>query len=145
MSAEDRALIDTNVLLYAGDQDSKYYPAANALCAAAVAGDVSACVSPQVLLEYVSIITNPKRVANAITAAEAWEDVDEFLAAFSLITPGPDHVERIVPLAKDLGIKGPEVFDLAIAATMLGAGVGTVYTYDSTVFSRVPGITVRTP
>ena len=59
MSAEDRALIDTNVLLYAGDQDSKYYPAANALCAAAAAGDVSACIAPQVLLEYVSIVTNP--------------------------------------------------------------------------------------
>ena len=145
MSAEDRALIDTNVLLYAGDQDSKYYAAANSLCEAAAAGDVSACITPQVLLEHVSIITNPKRVANAIRAQEAWEDVDEFLAAFPLITPGPGLVERIVSLAKELGIKGPEVFDLAIAATMLGAGVSTVYTYDSTVFSRVSGIQVRTP
>jgi toxin-antitoxin system PIN domain toxin len=145
MSADDRALIDTNVLLYAADQDSPQHEASIALYRAATSGQIAACVTAQVLLEYVAVVTNPRRVANAIAAEEAWRDAEVFLDVFSLIEPRPDHVERLVALAKSLGVKGPEVFDLAIAVTMLGAGVSTVYTYDSRLFGRVRGITVREP
>jgi hypothetical protein len=37
------------------------------------------------------------------------------------------------------------VFDLALAVTVLDAGVSIVYAFDTSVFSRVPGLTARVP
>ena len=56
-----------------------------------------------------------------------------------------DHLERVVDLARKLQIGRADVLNLSTAATMIGAGVDTVYTFDSSVFSRVAGITVRSP
>jgi hypothetical protein len=97
------------------------------------------------LQEYFAVTTNPRRVRAATTIAEAWDDVETFLANFRLIQPLPDHVNRLMALGRTLDVKGPELFDLSIAVTGLGADVHTVYTFDDKIFSKVPGITVRTP
>ena len=144
MSAE-RALIDTNVLVYSSDSTSPHNPASTALLAAAQTGSFLGCVSPQILLEFVSVVTNPKRVASARAADEAWMAAEAFAQAFELVVPPIDLFARVATLGRTLGMKAQEVFDLAIGITAVEAGVGIVYTYDSTVFSRVPGLIVREP
>jgi predicted nucleic acid-binding protein len=54
-------------------------------------------------------------------------------------------VARVSSLGTMLGTRAQDVFDLAIAVTALESDVRTIYSYDSTVFSRVPGVTVREP
>jgi predicted nucleic acid-binding protein len=137
------ALVDTNVLVYAGDNLSMHYEASRKLRDSADGANL--CVAPQVILEYVATVTNPKRVAKASSIGDAWADAELFLSAFRLIAPGPDHLSRVTSLAKSLGIGRALVYDLALAVTMLDAGISTVYTFDDTVFSKVPGITVKTP
>jgi len=110
-----------------------------------LAGEIAACVTPQVLLEYVAVVTSAKRVTTPVGADEAWAAASRIASVFEVLDQGPDFVTNLVVQGRALGIGGPQVFDLAIALTALGAGIGTVYTYDSTVFSKVPGITVREP
>lgn len=143
MSDEPLALVDTNVLVYACDELSLHYEASRNLRDSATGRGL--CITPQVILEYVSIVTNPKRVASVSSVADAWADAEMFLRAFQLIVPSPDHAHRVVSLAKTLGIGRAQVYDLALAVTALDARVTTVYTYDSTVFSKVPGIIVKEP
>jgi len=144
MSAE-RVLIDTNVLVYATDTASPHCPASSALLGAVAAGSFLACVAPQVLLEFVSVVTSPKRVASARTAEEAWLVADSFAQSFDVLAPPADLYQRASVLGRSLGLRTQDVFDLAIAVTALGSSVGIIYSYDPAVFSRVPGITVRVP
>ena len=143
MSDEAPALVDTNVLVYAGDHLSPNHEASRRLRDSADGSRL--CIAPQVILEYVATVTNPKRVARASGVADAWADAETFLSAFRLIVPERDHLSRVVAFAKTLEIGRAHVYDLALAVTMLDAGVTTIYTYDDTVFSKVPGITVKTP
>jgi len=145
MSAEGSALIDTNVLLYAADKKAERHEPSRRLRDAGAAGEIALSVTAQILLEYVSVITSPKRVATPSSVEDAWTDVEQFASVFSVLEPPGDLVARAIALGRELGIRGPHVFDLAIAVTMLGAGVSTVYTYDSGVFARVEGITAREP
>lgn len=143
----DPALIDTNVLVYATDPAVPQHADAESLCNRALAGDVEACVTPQVLLEFFATVTNPKRVANPRTPAVAWGEVAKFRAALPVLATPIDLVDRVRSLAEPLGIRAQDIFDVQIAATMLAQAqpVTRIYTYDPAVFGRVPGITVLTP
>ncbi len=44
-----------------------------------------------------------------------------------------------------VGVTSNGIFDLAIAATALANGIDTIYTYDDSVFGRVPGLRVLSP
>jgi predicted nucleic acid-binding protein len=98
-----------------------------------------------VLFEYVSVITSPKRVAAPRMPEEAWAEVAKLAAVFPLVLPPLDHVTRVEALARQVRHRGAEVFDLAIAATMLAAGIQEIFTFDGAVFGRVPGVMVRAP
>jgi predicted nucleic acid-binding protein len=144
MSAE-RVLVDTNVFVYATDTDSPHCPAASAFLEAVASGRFLGCVTPQVLLEFVSVVTNPKRVVAVRTAEEAWAAADAFAASLTMIVPPEDLYARASALARSLKLAKQDVFDLAIAITALHGDVSVVCTFDTSVFSRVPGMVARTP
>ena len=139
------ALLDTNVLIYASDKTSLFHGVCRELRAGGTTGRHALCVTPQVLLEYVAVVTNPRRVVAPRTPAEAWAEVGKLRCAFAVILHAPTYLDKLEQLATILQPKGAEVFDLSIAATMLAAGINEIYTYDSAVFGKVPGLVVRTP
>ena len=55
-------LVDTNVLVYALDADAPHHAVARALLEAAREGSSSLYVTPQILCEFYSIVTNARRV-----------------------------------------------------------------------------------
>jgi predicted nucleic acid-binding protein len=144
MSAE-RVLIDTNVFVYAMDAASPRCAAASTFLDDVTSGGFFGCIAPQVLFELVSVVTNPKRVASVRTAQEAWAVADSLADALAMLTPPANLYFQMSELGRSLGVKAQDVFDLSLAITALDAGVSVVYTFDPAVFSRVSGITVRTP
>jgi predicted nucleic acid-binding protein len=144
-SARERALLDTNLLVYAGDTRSQQHADSKALRMAAARGEIEAFVTTQILLEYVSVVTNPKRTASPIGSAAAWIEVNRFMTAFPVLSPTSDDIREVGRLAESLNVSGPNIFDLSIAATALRAEVSIIYTYDDATFSRIPGLTVRKP
>jgi predicted nucleic acid-binding protein len=103
------------------------------------------CITAQVLLEFVSVVTNPKRLASARTATDAWTVADSFAGALTMISATPNLYARASAMGRSLNLARQDVFDLAIAITALEASVTTIYSFDMSVFSKVPGITVRVP
>ena len=138
------AIFDTNVLIYASDATAPQHEACRSLRDQVEDGALQGGVTPQILLEYVSLITT-KRVAVPRSLKEAWDEVAALASVFTVIEPSGEFMQRLQALAPIVKPRGPEVYDMAIAATALAAGVNLIYSCDSTVFNRVPGITVREP
>ncbi len=144
-SDRERAILDTNVLVYASDVRAPQHDDSKALRTAAARGDIEGFVTIQIMLEYVSVITSPKRVASPVSVGAAWAEASRIMAAFPVLSPIEDDIRQVGRLAESLNISGPKIFDLSIAVTALRAGVSIIYTYDDAIFSRVIGLTIRRP
>ena len=144
-SVDERAIIDTNVLVYAADARAPQHAAAEALRDAAARGEFMGYLTTQVVLEFVSVVTSPKHVASPRSVAEAWAEVRRLTTAFPVLTLEDDAIRTVAQLSEDLGVKGADIFDLAIAATALRSGINITYTFDARLFSRVPGLEAREP
>ena len=133
-----RAIIDTNVLVYAADARAPQHAAAQALRDTAAHGEFIGHLTTQVVLEFVSVVTSPRRVASPRGITEAWAEIRRLTTAFPVLTLEDGDIRTVAELSENLGVKGADVFDLAIAATALRSGVNVVYTFDPRVFARVP-------
>ncbi len=58
--------------------------------------------------------------------------------------PGRDSGRRLLALAESLGVSGPRIVDLQIAAIAREHGAREIWTHDGR-FLRVPGLIVRDP
>lgn len=140
-----RVLLDTNVLVYASDSGSPYHAACAALQEKALRKEIEACISPQILYEYFAGVTNPNTAARPLTIDEALSDVERLAQAYPLIFPPADTHVQVVQLVRTTGLAARHVHDVHLAATMIGNGVSTIYTYDTKSSGKIPGLTVLQP
>jgi predicted nucleic acid-binding protein len=143
----DLALVDTNVLIYSPLEADSHHQASKSLMERAQDGDANLCVAPPVLSEFFSAITNPRQVSSPYTAEEALTEIEAFISlpGLALLPVPADVVGRWTALVRQRPVIGPAVFDLQIAATMLGNGVRRIYTFNRADFERIPGLEVLTP
>ena len=122
MSVEP-GIVDTNVLVYALDADAPQHAAARALLDAARNASATLFVTSQILCEFYSIVTNPRRVPKPRAPADALTAISGFLA-FLQVLPVPAHaVDGLLNLLRRHPVTGGDVFDLQIVATMQANGV----------------------
>lgn len=136
--------VDANVLVYAAIADDPRHKAAKDLL---MDPGGTLHISPQIITEFYSTITSPKRVAAPYPPLEAIEFLETLL--------GYEHVSvlpitaaasvRLLELLRDREVKGPQVFDLQIAATMLAHGVTRLFTYNGSDFKQIPDLEVLEP
>lgn len=99
------------------------------------------------MTEFFSVVTDARRVSPARTPEDALKAIDDLLAlpGLSLIPVPLDVISRIADLVREHPITDGAIFDLQIAATMLGNGVRCVYTYNRSDFEKVQGLDILTP
>ena len=147
-TAEPLALLDTNVLVYAADAASEFHTDAKRLRDQGIEGTLPLAVSPQVLMEFFAVITNPRRVEHPRSPEEARIEVEKYLHATTIrkIHPGTDITERVLALLQaHPEITRQQIFDCHLAATMLTNRVTRIYTYNADDFRHFAGIEVLTP
>ena len=137
MSAE-AALLDTNVLIYALDPKSPFHAESRALLESARLSDAALCVTPQIIGEFYSVVTDRRRVPQPRTSSEALDAIEQILAlpGIALLPTPVDSVERWTKLARQHPLTGPAIYDLQLVATLQAYEVQTVYTYNRTDFDR---------
>ncbi len=140
-------MLDTNVLVYAFYRDAPQHAAAFRLLEQAQNEGASLCVAPQVLAEFFSVVTNPRRVSSPFAPREALEELDNIQALPGMtVLPVPvDVVNRWTELVRRHPVTGRKVFDVQLIATMLGNGVKKMYTFNVTDFESFADIEVITP
>jgi predicted nucleic acid-binding protein len=108
---------------------------------------VTLYVTSQILCEFYSVITNPRRVADPSSSAEALQIVSALLALPGIrILPNPARtVTILMELLRRRPVTGGEVFDLQIVATMKANNVQRIYTFNAGDFQVFPELTVVVP
>lgn len=147
MITSELSLLDTNILVYAADETSVYHQDAIILREKGLRGEIPLCICPQVLTEFFAIVTDPRRVNNPRTPAEARSEIKKYIQSKNIlkIYPGPDIIKRILDLLTRYEVSKQEIFDLQLVATMLANNVVRIYTYNQDDFSRYPEIEVLSP
>src|SRR5690348_951066 len=87
MSVEP-GVVDANVLVYALDADDLRHAASRALLAAARDASATFYVTSQILCEFYSIVTNPRRVPKPCSAMEAVAAISDLLTYLHVL-PAP--------------------------------------------------------
>ena len=118
-------ILDANILAYAVNADAPQHAASRALLEAARNPSIALYVTSQILCEFYSLITNPRRVAVASSPTSALRMISAILAFPGLhVLPTPARaVVGWMELLQRHPVTGGDVFDLQIVATMQANGV----------------------
>lgn len=140
-------VFDTNVLVYAVDEDSPFHAPCRARVLSARDVPSSALLTWNVCYEFLRVTTHPRGPMSPWTPKEAWE----FLAAlftspgFGLLVATSRHgTELARTLAELPNIRGNLLHDLHTAVLMREHGVSRICTRD-TDFHLFPFLTVVDP
>jgi predicted nucleic acid-binding protein len=143
----DPGILDANVLVYAVDADSPQHAISRALLDAASDPSVTLYVTSQILCEFYSVVTNPRRVRTVSSSAQALNIISAMLALPGLfVLPTPARaVAGWMQLLQRHPVTGGDIFDLQIVATMQANGIQRIYTFNTADFQIFPELAVLTP
>lgn len=129
MTISDALLFDTNILVYAHNQDSPFHNKSLSLVNRVITGEIKGILTQQNLLEFYSIITDQRRITKPLSVVKAQELVEDYLKLpFDVIAPGKETIKILSLLCQKNKIKNGQVFDAYIVATMLSHQIKNIVT-----------------
>lgn len=133
-------LVDLNLLLYAVDERSPRHDAARSWVEAALSGPGTVALAWIVLVGFVRLSTRAAVFEQPLTAAEALDLVDGWLArpSTTVVHPTPRHAAVLRELLEPLGTAGNLTTDAHLAALAIEHGAQLCSTDAD--FSRFPGV-----
>ena len=113
-------VLDANILVYAVEAGAPQHAISRALIEAARDPAAVLYLTSQVLCEFYSVVTNPRRVARPRSPAEALGAISVLLALPGIrLLPTPARaVAGWMALLQRHPVTGRDVFDLQLVATM---------------------------
>jgi predicted nucleic acid-binding protein len=132
----DRVFIDTNVLVYASRPTAPEHVAARAALARIEATDCAVWITPQILREYLAVVTRPQATAPPLPMATAIADVRRFQSSFAVADEGPANLERLLELLAAYPGAGKQVHDANLVAAMLVHGIHRPLTFNAVDFQH---------
>jgi predicted nucleic acid-binding protein len=141
--ADERAVIDTNILAYAYDKSE---PKRRKICERFVRsgfeGEPRYCVSNQILGELYMVLT--RKVGKPLPKEQASLLVSAFVESQNWGKLNYNHL-TVKHALEDLMTINTSYWDILIAETMKEAGVRTLYTENEKDFLEIPWIKVVNP
>lgn len=118
-------LLDANLLLYARDEASGQHQAAREWLSEQLNGPARVGLPWPSLLAFVRIATHPRASASPLSPADAWLQVEEWLAAGPAWIPAPTerHAELVGGLVRRYELRGNLVPDAHLAALAVEHGL----------------------
>lgn len=137
--------LDTNLLVYAHQNDSPWREQAINAIRPVVEGRTPWALPWPVVHEFYGVVTH-KRFKVPSTPAEALGMLRALIASptVQLIGESPGHFDVLAELIEKARINGPTVHDARIAAICISHGVRELWSVDRD-FSRFPALRVRNP
>jgi toxin-antitoxin system PIN domain toxin len=138
--------IDTDILLYASEQESPHHERVKKFLEARGEDPDLLCLSWVTLMGYQRIATHPSIFRNPLSAQQAWENVTNLLALprCRVITEQQGFQQEYERVSQAIGVKGNLVPDAHLAAILQQHGVSKIYTAD-TDFRKFEFLTVVNP
>ena len=145
MMSVEPGIVDANVLVYAFDTEAPQHLASRTLLDAARTGSTTLYVTSQVLCEFYSVVTNPRRVSKPRSAGDAIAAIVSLLGFLHVLPIPARAVEGWLDLLRRRPVFGGAIFDLQLTAAMLANGVQRIYTYNTEDFDSFEELTVVKP
>lgn len=143
MKISDPLLFDTNVLVYAHNEQSLFHKQALALVSEVVKGNLHTVLAHQNLLELYSIITDKRRVSKPLSGKQAFDLIrNYFNSPFKIIFPTYQTIDILSSVCQDIKIKNGQIFDAYLMATMLSNKIKKLVTANIDDFKYFRGIEV---
>jgi predicted nucleic acid-binding protein len=137
VTAPDRVMLDTNVLLAATDEGRPEHRDALTVVNKWAAGHTGLCTSGQVLREYLAVATRPvEKNGLGLKLPDALGNVRAIRERTTLLTEDSKVTDRLLGLLADVDCRGKQVHDANLVATMLVHGIGTIVTMNLGDFAR---------
>jgi toxin-antitoxin system PIN domain toxin len=122
--------IDTNLLLYAANEDCDEHGAATTLVRQALNRPADWIVADQVYFELYRLLRNPAVLERPLSASQAWESVDFYRhqSGWMHCCYETSFMSEIIQLLKSEQLPPRRTFDLVLAITLKKHGVKRFYT-----------------
>jgi len=133
-------IVDANILVYAMAIDAPQYAAARALLDGARDDPATLYVTSQILCEFYSVVTNPRRVTQT-----PCKRLPGSSRSCTCCRSPPGAVEGWMDLLRLRPVTGADIFDLQLVATMLANDVSRIYTFNGSDFAAFSELAVLTP
>jgi predicted nucleic acid-binding protein len=134
--AAEPVFVDTNVLVYATRPSTAQHAAAKGALTRLEAEGSTLWISPQVLREYLAVVTRAQTTAPALSVSDAIDDVRRFRASFDVAGEGPEVLDRLLDLLGAGHGSGRHVHDANMVATMIEHGIRRLLTFNASDFRR---------
>ncbi len=138
-------LVDANLLIYAKSRDSEYHGPARQWLEETINLGARVGLPWPSLLAFLRITTNSRIFEQPLRPADAWTQIDEWLALDNTWVPAPteQHAALLGTLFRSTSIGGNLVPDAHLAALAMEHGLELLST--DTDFARFPGLRWRNP
>lgn len=134
--AADPTFLDTNILVAASVAEHPSHAAATALLAKLTTEQTPLCISNQVCREFLVVLTRKPVSGREFTVEEALSALETWRAACAVLDEGTVVLEELLGLVRDHGVKGKQVHDANIVATMRSNGIARLATLNPADFKR---------
>lgn len=140
------SLIDTNILVYANNEDSPYHMVSKNLVETLL-NNGEMVLAIQNLAEFYAIITDGKRVEHPLSPTKAKELLEFYInnECITIIHPTSQTPRTIANLIEKHKPSAQTIFDYLLAATMLDNGINQIYTSDTKHYKECDFLTVINP
>jgi uncharacterized protein len=139
------ATLDTNVLVYASNEDDPSHEPAKQLLERLARGPDLLYLFWPTLLGYIRVVTHPGILPHPLGPAAALHNVSALLALPHVRSPGEaEGFWKVFLVTAGRHVRGNEVPDAHLAALMRQHGVRVIYTRDRG-FRRLDGIKAQDP
>lgn len=143
MKISNLLLFDSNILVYAHNEDSLLHSQAIKLVTRVIKGEIFGSLASQNLLEFYSVITDRRRVADPITPKLASGLINQYLSSpFEIIYPNLNTNKIMIELLKKNEFEDGQIFDVFLIATMLSNNIRRIVTANVKDFKKFDGISV---
>ncbi|OGG51730.1 MAG: hypothetical protein A3F84_23555 [Candidatus Handelsmanbacteria bacterium RIFCSPLOWO2_12_FULL_64_10] len=128
--------VDTNVLIYATNELSVWYPSATKSLQTARQLGIDLILSPQILREYLAAATRLSISGSGLSVPKILENFHTFQAEFRLVEDNRLVLKTLGDLLEKISVSGKQIHDANLVATMLTHGIRHLLTHNTGDFTR---------
>jgi len=139
-------VVDTNVLVYAADEDSPEHRHCRPLVEQLRASALPWYLTWNILYEFLRVVTHPRVFRNPWDTGQAWRFLEAILASpgVGLLVHTNRHAEVAAQTLREVKARGNLIHDTQTAVLMREHGIRRILTCD-TDFHRFPFLEVVDP
>ncbi len=133
----NKVLVDTNLLIYTVDEDSRYFSQAHRIISDP---GVELATTSKNLSEFLAVVTRIPR--NAMPINDALAVLADFMSVFKILYPSERSSKILINLIKKYQPVGLEIHDFEIASIGLASGITQIATLNKKDFNRIKEISL---